>query len=136
SEVSGTRLWGWAKDRFETPQRFFERFFILNYCPLVFMEASARNLTPDKLPAKEQRELFAHCDRALAGAIQHLRPRFVIGVGQFARARAEQVVQALPDDYKKVTVGGMLHPSPASPKANRGWAQAAEQDLKDLGLRL
>ena len=26
SEVSGARLWGWARDRFVTPQRFFERF--------------------------------------------------------------------------------------------------------------
>src|SRR5690606_23324673 len=25
SEVSGARLWGWARDRFGTPERFFER---------------------------------------------------------------------------------------------------------------
>src|SRR5437870_3656643 len=35
-EVSGTRLWGWARDRFGTPQRFFDRFFVVNYCPLAF----------------------------------------------------------------------------------------------------
>ncbi|HEY6727568.1 MAG TPA: hypothetical protein VI197_26210, partial [Polyangiaceae bacterium] len=39
SEVSGTRLWGWAKERFGTPERFFHRFFVVNYCPLCFMEA-------------------------------------------------------------------------------------------------
>ena len=50
SEVSGTRLWGWARDRFGTAERFFERFFVVNYCPLVFMEESGRNRTPDKLP--------------------------------------------------------------------------------------
>ena len=57
SEVSGARLWGWARDRFGTPQRFFERFFVANYCPLAFMEASGANRTPDKLSAAEQQEL-------------------------------------------------------------------------------
>ena len=42
SEVSGARLWGWARDRFGTPDRFFRRFFVANYCPLAFMEAGAR----------------------------------------------------------------------------------------------
>ena len=46
SEVSGTRLWGWARDEFGTAEHFFGRFFVANYCPLVFMEASARNLDP------------------------------------------------------------------------------------------
>ena len=62
AEVSGTRLWGWARDRFETPERFFARFFVANYCPLVFMETSAANRTPDKLPATEAAALFAACD--------------------------------------------------------------------------
>jgi len=43
SEVSGTRLWSFAKERFSTPKRFFKRFFVANYCPLVFMEESSRN---------------------------------------------------------------------------------------------
>ena len=55
-EVSGSRLWGWARERFGSPDRFFERFFVANYCPLVFMEPSGRNRTPDKLPIGEQRE--------------------------------------------------------------------------------
>src|SRR6185436_7468972 len=54
SEVSGSRLWGWAKERFGTPERFFETYFVMNYCPLAFVEASGKNLTPDKLPAAEK----------------------------------------------------------------------------------
>src|SRR6478609_6272568 len=27
SEVSGARLWGWARETFGSPERFFERFF-------------------------------------------------------------------------------------------------------------
>src|SRR4026209_220177 len=59
SEVSGARLWGWARDTFKSPDRFFERFFVVNYCPLLFMEAGGRNLTPDKLPSAERAPLEA-----------------------------------------------------------------------------
>ena len=58
SEVSGSRLWGWARERFETPERFFARFFVINYCPLAFLEASGRNRTPDKLPKAEREALL------------------------------------------------------------------------------
>ncbi|HSI04107.1 MAG TPA: single-stranded DNA-binding protein, partial [Myxococcota bacterium] len=65
SEVSGARLWGWARDTFKTPEAFFARYFVVNYCPLVFMEESGKNFTPDKLPAREAAALYAVCDRAL-----------------------------------------------------------------------
>jgi single-strand selective monofunctional uracil DNA glycosylase len=50
SEVSGRRLWGLFRERFESPESFFAEHLVLNYCPLVFMEDSGRNRTPDKLP--------------------------------------------------------------------------------------
>lgn len=128
SEVSGTRLWGFAKSHFETPKRFFKTFFVWNYCPLVFMDEGARNLTPDKLPKAEQRPLFEACDVALRDIVAALRPKLVIGVGAFAQTRAEL---ALPDFDG--TIGSVLHPSPASPKANRGWAALAEAELRALG---
>lgn len=128
-EVSGTRLWGWARDRFGTPERFFARFFVANWCPLAFLEAGGRNLTPDKLPAAERAALAAPCDLALRATVAVLRPRFVVGVGAFAAQRARE---ALVDTG--VVVGAMLHPSPASPRANRGWAEQAERDLRSLGI--
>jgi len=128
SEVSGTRLWGFAQAYFETAARFFEHFFVVNYCPLVFMDAGGKNLTPDKLPKAEQEPLFAACDGALRDIVATLKPQLVIGVGAFAQARAQR---ALPDF--RGTIGTVLHPSPASPKANRGWARIAEQELRDLG---
>jgi single-strand selective monofunctional uracil DNA glycosylase len=131
SEVSGSRLWGWARDRFGTPQEFFERFFVANYCPLAFMEESARNLTPDKLPAAEQQALSSMCDEALRELVRALRPRLVIGVGGFAERRARAALAG-----ENVRVGTILHPSPASPLANRGWAPAIEQQLEALGVAL
>lgn len=128
SEVSGSRLWGFAQTRFKTADRFFKDFFVVNYCPLVFMDEGARNLTPDKLPRTEQAPLFEACDDALRAIVEELAPAFVIGVGAFAKARAEA---ALPDFTG--TIGTILHPSPASPKANKGWAQIAERELEELG---
>jgi len=129
SEVSGTRLWGWARDTFTTADRFFARFFVYNYCPLCFMEESGRNFTPDKLPAAVKTPLTEACDRALRRVVEHLQPRLAIGVGGFAEKRLRAV---LPDPA--CTVGTILHPSPASPAANRGWAEAAEKQLRALGV--
>ena len=129
SEVSGARLWGWARARFGTPEAFFARFFVWNYCPLVFMEASGKNRTPDKLPASERAPLFAACDEALRAITAHLGPRLVVGVGGFARDRAREALADRP-----VRVGTILHPSPASPAANRDWVGQAERALAELGV--
>lgn len=128
SEVSGARLWGWAQARYGTASRFFARFFVVNYCPLAFLEDSGRNRTPDKLPRAERDPLFAACDRALRDTVEALAPPMIVGVGAFARDRAQKVLgDAIP-------VGMMLHPSPASPRANRGWQAQAEADLAALGI--
>lgn len=135
-EVSGTRLWGWARDRFETPERFFSQFFVLNYCPLVFLENSGRNRTPDKLNALERAALFARCDAALAETLRLLQPRFAIGVGAFAAKRVDSVLAAAGNALATTKGRTILHPSPASPKANRGWAPQIEQQLEEIGISL
>jgi single-strand selective monofunctional uracil DNA glycosylase len=131
SEVSGTRLWGFFRDRFETAKALFERAFVVNYCPLIFMEASGKNRTPDQLPTTERDPLFAACDDALSAIVAELEPEWVVGVGAFAQGRAAAALADL--DVRVTTV---LHPSPASPRANRGWAKEAEADLLKAGIRL
>jgi single-strand selective monofunctional uracil DNA glycosylase len=131
SEVSGARLWGWARERFGAPEEFFARFFVWNYCPLVFMESSGRNRTPDKLPRREREPLFAACDAALRAISARLAPRLVVGVGTFAHARAAAALAE-----KAFRIGTILHPSPASPEANRDWARKAEKALAELGVDL
>ena len=130
-EISGSRVWGWVRDNFGTPERFFSRFFIAAYCPLYFMEAPGRNRTPDKLPAAERRLLFARCDRALRETAACLRPKYVIGMGAFAESRARA---ALTDT--DATIGRILHPSPANPLANRDWAGQATAGLAQYEIRL
>jgi len=64
-EVSGTRLWGWVEETWTTPEAFFERFFVYNFCPLCFMADTGRNVTPDKLKAEEREPLLKLCADAL-----------------------------------------------------------------------
>ena len=133
SEVSGRRLWGWAKDTYGTPEAFFERFFVWNYCPLAFMEESGRNRVPERLPKAERDLLFEACDKALRRVIEHFEPKFVIGVGKFAERRAKRAVKALGWGAK---VGSIPHPSPASPLANKGWAKLVAPALAEVGVEL
>ena len=128
-EVSGARLWGWAKQRFTTPEAFFASFYVVNYCPLVFMEESGRNRTPDRLAAGERVALFEACDAALRETITCLQPKYLIGVGGFAYKRAQQAVAGL-----GIPVGQILHPSPANPKANADWVGTVEAQLESLGV--
>lgn len=129
SEVSGRRLWGLFSERFDSASAFFADHFVLNYCPLVFMEESSRNRTPDKLPATEVEALFEACDEHLRSCIQTLQPEWIVGVGGFAQKRAQEALANMDIRHGKV-----LHPSPASPAANRGWADAAVKQLTEQGI--
>lgn len=131
SEVSGTRVWGWARERFGTPERFFARFFVANYCPLAFVEESGRNRPPDKLPAAEQQALFVACDDALRKVVRALEPELVVGIGGFAEKRARAALAG-----ETCRIGCILHPSPANPSANRGWAEVIERQLTELGVEI
>ncbi len=127
-EVSGQRLWGLFARRFGSAQAFFSEHFVVNYCPLAFL-AAGRNVTPDKLPATVAKELLARCDAHLQAVAAALRPQWVVGIGQWALRRAEGALRG--HDVRLTTI---LHPSPASPAANRGWAEAVEQQLRAVGI--
>lgn len=129
SEVSGRRLWGLFSERFGTAEKFFAEHFVANYCPLAFMDEGARNLTPDKFTAAESEPLYAACDAHLREVVAVLKPEWLIGVGDFAEKRARLALGAA-----GVRFGRILHPSPASPAANRGWSAAATRQLQALGI--
>lgn len=128
-EISGQRLWGLFAQRFGSPEKFFPNNFVVNYCPLAFIEESGRNRTPDKLAAQEKEPLARICDAHLRRVLELLRPKWVIGVGDFAARKAESVAGDLP-----LRIGQILHPSPASPAANRDWAGKATAQLAGLGV--
>ena len=128
SEVSGKRLWGFFRKKFKTPRSFFQHHYIANYCPLLFLEESGRNRTPDKLKAEDRQKLYPPCDRHLKALRTILRPEWIIGIGRFAEKQCRRIF-----DENEVRVGGILHPSPANPRANRNWDQVVEKQLEEMG---
>jgi single-strand selective monofunctional uracil DNA glycosylase len=131
SEVSGRRLWGLFAERFGSADAFFEDHFVLNYCPLVWMSETGANLTPDKLSAADMAPVEAACLKHLGEVVALLRPEFLIGVGAFAEERLRRAAER---SGSTARIGRVLHPSPASPAANRGWAEAASRQLAELGV--
>jgi len=131
SEVSGRRLWGWVAATFGTPRAFFDRFFVWNWCPLAFLESGGRNRTPDKLPADMRSVIEPACDSALRRIVDILQPASIIAVGTFAERRAKVALKDRP-----IRIHRILHPSPASPAANRGWAEQVARQFADAGFDL
>jgi single-strand selective monofunctional uracil DNA glycosylase len=129
SEVSGRRLWGFFREEFGTAANFFADHFVVNYCPLVFMDEGGRNLTPDKLPKPERMALQAACDAHLRDVVDILRPEFAVGIGGFA---ARRLKETLAEGAARIIC--IPHPSPASPVANRGWAEPVRRILEQEGV--
>lgn len=137
SEVSGRRLWGLMRDRFGVPEDFFREHFVVNYCPLVFMETSGKNRTPDKLPAAEKEPLWECCDEHLAEVLGALPWTDLVGVGAFAEACLKRVLlkkKLAGDSVDEVQVHRILHPSPASPAANKDWSGKVTEQLCSAGV--
>ena len=133
SEVSGRRFWGLFAERFGSAEAFFKEHFVLNFCPLVWMSETGANITPDKLSAADMKPVEEICMKHLIEVIQLLNPEYLIGVGVFAEQRLQKAAKEMGCDAK---IGRVLHPSPASPAANRGWAEAATQQLLAQGVWL
>ncbi len=129
SEVSGRRVWEWAKDRYGTAGNFFSQFFVINYCPLCFMEEGGKNRTPDKLKSEEREATFKLCDTALRKFVKVLDPSKIVGIGRFAQQRSIETLS-------RGDVETILHPSPASPIANRGWAPQIEGQFEAMGVHI
>ncbi|MGJ8644038.1 MAG: uracil-DNA glycosylase family protein [Luteolibacter sp.] len=129
SEVSGRRLWGYFSEKFPKAEDFFKDHLAINFCPLIWMKDTGANLTPDKIRAAEMVPVNEACQKHLRKLIEILEPEYLIGIGAYAEKRMEEARAEL--GYE-ATVAKILHPSPASPAANRGWAEAAEKQLKAI----
>lgn len=130
-EPSGNRLWGLFRELFPDPADFFREHLVLNFCPLLFLNQRGANVPPDKLPAQD-RGIITPCDQTMAETIRILRPRALVGIGNWAYQR----FVSIKENYNLPTPGvhKILHPSPASPAANRGWYSQAAKALYGDGL--
>lgn len=131
SEVSGRRLWGYFAEKHPRAEDFFAEHFVANYCPLVWMSVTGANITPDKLPKEEMEPVEEACMGHLVAVLKLLRPQYLIGVGAYAEGKLAAAAEVAGSE---AVIGRVLHPSPASPAANRGWAEAAEKQLAAIGV--
>lgn len=127
SEVSGTRLWSFFQSQYQEPSGLFKRFFILNYCPLAFLSQTGANVTPDKIAIESRKKIEKYCDEFLAKTVPLFSPKKLVGIGGYASKVFERV-------FPEACISTLLHPSPASPAANRGWSNVAAKQLKEAGL--
>nr|XP_039266580.1 single-strand selective monofunctional uracil DNA glycosylase-like [Styela clava] len=135
SEVSGARFWGFIAKICGTPEQFFRHCFVHNYCPLTFMTKSGKNIIPAALPATERRNLEAICDEALLQCIRVIRAQIIVAIGKYAADRVTCVLQSAGDESAaSIRIVRILHPSPASPQANRGWEEVVTQQLQESGI--
>jgi len=115
---------------YQTKEAMQGQLYVSNYCPLAFLssEKRARNITPDKLNKDFRLELEARCDQYLQDTITLLSPEYLVGIGGYATKKLSKVT------HKQREIITVLHPSPASPLANKGWASRATAQLCDAGI--
>ncbi|MDX1612095.1 MAG: single-stranded DNA-binding protein, partial [Candidatus Thermoplasmatota archaeon] len=117
NEVSGTRLYTGLQAVYGTLQEAYQHLFIVNYCPLLFYDEDARNLTPPRLRKADREAIFEVCQEHLIHLIEHFQPDHLVGIGKFAQRRANAALEAMGRDDEEA--GYLLHPSPANPMANK-----------------
>jgi len=126
SEISGNRLWNAIAEVNPNPETFFDRAFVINYCPLLFLNERAANVTPDQIKVEYRRKMEKVCDKSLEDTIRILKPKHVVGIGQYAAKCITRVTGT-----EAIL---MPHPSPANPKTNLNWLESAQKSLTDAGL--
>ncbi|XP_063221279.1 single-strand selective monofunctional uracil DNA glycosylase [Bacillus rossius redtenbacheri] len=131
SEVSGRKFWSLFQRLCGSPHNFFRHCFIYNYCPLAFLSASGKNITPVEFKAGKRKQVTDACDQALCAVLQLLGVRTVVALGRFAEKRASDAVRQ--GTLGHVQVACLPHPSPRN-FAVKDWAQESLDQLSKLQL--
>ena len=111
-EVSGTRFWSMLSDYYGSTEAIFSNIYVVNHCPLLILGETGRNVTPVDLPKATIEPVLKACDKHLKSVVDIMAIESVVGVGNYAKKRAQAVLN-------DVHIDSMWHPSPASPLANR-----------------
>ena len=111
-EVSGTRFWSMLSEHYGSTEAIFSNIYVVNHCPLLILGETGRNVTPVDLPKATIESVLKACDKHLKSVVDIMAIESVVGVGNYAKKRAQSVLS-------DVHIDSMWHPSPASPLANR-----------------
>ena len=125
SEISGERFWGAVSNVFSSPASFFEKAFILNYVPLLFLNERGANITPDKLKKDERKKVFQIADEYMKMLIDRLGVERVIAIGRVPYCR---IVKYFGDTIY------MQHPSPLNRESLAFYEKDATAFLEEVLL--
>ncbi len=134
SEVSGERFWTFVKSVCSDPDAFAANCIVYNHCPLIYMGSSGKNITPVEMKMAFREKVMALCDEALAKVLMLYKIEHLVCLGRFAEDRANKVVKNNNAVLGDIHVHFLIHPSPASPTANKGWNQLALSTMEKADL--
>lgn len=125
-EESGRRLWGALETFFGGGDLddTLARACVVNYCPLLFLDAGGRNVTPADLPKRSRvRSMIEDaCDEHLRRVVAALAPRVVVTLGEYADTAALRALNATrgPGTGHR---GAALDVASGPTRHPRGWAR-------------
>ena len=96
------------------------------------MNKSGKNLTPPEFKAANRDSVLTICDETLKKVIHLYSVKHIVGIGRFAETRAKKVISK--GNMTDIKVHFMVHPSPASAMANKGWDTLAHSALSKANL--
>ncbi|CAD5118156.1 DgyrCDS6890 [Dimorphilus gyrociliatus] len=132
SEVSGERFWSLFKKLCGTPDNFSKAAYVHNFCPLLFLKESGKNLTPVDLKIDLRKKVNSMCLKSLSEVIKVIEPKWIIGIGKYAKDNIDKACKLF--DIENVKTAVVMHPSPANPQANKGWENIAIAQLSEIGV--
>lgn len=129
AEQSGKRFWGVLEELCGTPENFFRHCFVYNICPLAFLNATGRNITPPEIKGGAKSQLNSVCLDHLKQAIDIFNPKVIVSIGNYVNDRVKEL-------KKKNLISGVIdckllaHPSPRATN-NQDWVEKAKKWFAD-----
>lgn len=130
-EISGWKFWNFFKGLCLDPFRFFRDAFVYNYCPLAFMTATGKNVTPAEMKSSDRKMIDSLCERAFCKILELLHVEIVIAVGKYAEKCAASVTKANGLNHIKIVT--LLHPSPRN-FSSKNWEEETKVLLQKNDL--
>jgi single-strand selective monofunctional uracil DNA glycosylase len=75
--------------------------------------------------------LIEICSASFRDAVNYFEPEWIIGIGEFPYRQAQKSLANSPIKIAKIE-----HPSPANPKANKGWDKLITAQLETAGIQI
>lgn len=100
SSDSGQLFWAVMIKIFGSIEEFFRHCYVINCCPLIFMDEKKRNISAKNLWSTYEpaiAKVKEECHYALRDVIEILKPKLIVELGAYARDTVASVVPGYPN---------------------------------------